>query len=320
MEREETLKRFEPLRKRLGTFRQTTLTTTEQAEATQKAAVVARVSNLTIQDVAGKTSKTRVTLGAIVDGLVGQIDNERINLREVRGVRVTLEGQLEGARDIRTAADAFEVLKQSGEEKHRNLTESFEARQQELQSVIAATKSRWGRQDRERAQINTAEDAQRAAERSADEEEYAYVLNSEKTQQRDAHQGTLRSIGSQLRAMATAKTLELDSAEAGFLVESKDLPELLTRIETLEAAILEEPAAARSARISKINKDAESTAVLTAARRVAEAAILDSQISATTEQVETSAAVIKSLEEQVRAATSQNQELATAAMPSVKDN
>lgn len=318
MEREETLRRFDPLRRKLHNYKPVKLTTAELADSSKKESTVKRISNLSIEDVVGASSKLRLTLKETVDNLVGQIDGERLNLEEVKTVKAQLAEKLENARNIRIAADAFEVVKQTGEEKLAALEEEFALRNADAEAERVNTKQAWERAARTQEHHASVEDAARIQANKASEEAYVYQLTRNRQQTIDTYANQRNALERQLAEQADQSEQAFAFREQALEYELEDIKKLSSKIQTLEEKLKTQPDVTRSAAISRVHKAAEQAAKLRAVQQEASKATTAAEIEKIIQQNAKQSKIITDLESKITEASAQNKELATAAMPIAK--
>ena len=318
MDREETLRLFEPLRRKAGKYKPVMLTTAELADSAKTETTVTRISNLSIEDVVGASSTLRLNLKQAVDNLVGQIDGERLNLEEVKTVKAQLSARLENARSVRIAADALEVEKQRGEEKLAQLDEEFNQRVDSMAIDKSDTESNWGQAQRRVEAHEAAQDTQRNLINSTNEETYTYTLTRNRQQAVDNRALQRRDVVRQLTELAEARTREFDAREQVLQDNLGDIKADIAEIQTIQEKLKTQPGEVRGAAIKRIHSDAESQAKLLSVQREASKITTAAEIVKITEQNDKQAASIQDLEKKISEATGQNKALSTAAMPASK--
>jgi len=315
LEREETLRRFEPLRKKLGTYKPVVLTTAEQAEVQREEATVARISGQSIEDVVGQSSKVRVDLQQAVGHLIGTIDSQRVNLDDVRHTKIQLQEKLENARNVRLAADAIEVARQKGEERISGIKEQHTRLMEELKNDINSTMTEWGRQDTAREQQFAREDAVTLAAQKAEEESLEYELSRKRRAAADMHVITKRGTERLWASRAEEANAIFDAREESLNAASDDVKSLTEQISVLTEKLSTQPNEVRSATISRITKEEEKASILRTKQREAAKMITQREIETAQGQVQKQQTLIASLEEKIERAVDTNNKLTSQAIP-----
>jgi hypothetical protein len=312
--KEQVLAAFQQLVEKQRLLASKIVTNEELAERAKDREVVKVASGYTIETIIKGLAELQLDFGGSVETLTKRLQEDSVKLEELRrAIRVETE-RLENLEELRTAADALNILKQENRDALRVFEEQARERTETLDAEVARARAQWADEVKAYEAAVRKYEERLATTRKKAEADYDYELARTRKVEADAFEEKKRM---RLRAATEEDTRRNTNwAEREALLASRKADYELHQ-KKIDAAPQEIEDAAKKAREDAIREtlaDAKIRADLMekeieANRKVAALQIqsLEATLAKQTEQIDT-------LTAQLQAAVKQTQELAHKAV------
>jgi hypothetical protein len=177
----------------------------EVADKVKNKQILEVASTYTVDSIVKSLADLQLEFGSIVNTLSEKLGKENSKLDELnRAIEVETQ-YLQELQQIRTVADAVDVLTQEHQEKLRILEQDSISKRETLEQEITQTRKDWQKEQTEYDEAVQAENELLLKQRQQETEEYQYKLENTRKINADAYEAKKRNLERELQESTQAK-------------------------------------------------------------------------------------------------------------------
>jgi hypothetical protein len=166
----------------------------EVADKVKNKQILEAASTYTVDSIVKSLADLQLEFGSIVNSLSQKLGKENSKLDELnRAIEVETQ-YLQELQQIRTVADAVDVLTQEHQEKLRILEQHTTSKRETLEKEIAQTRKDWQREQAEYDEAGQAYNGLLVKQRQQETDEYQYKLENTRKINVDAYEARKRNL------------------------------------------------------------------------------------------------------------------------------
>ena len=315
-QKDRILQAFQQLLATHKQFKSRVATKQEVAEREAERTIVEKASTYTVENIVKGLADLQLSFGNAVDSLTAQLAVEAPKLEELRQAIQIETRYLEELQQIRTAADALDILMQEHEEKTHAFTEQSQQEQQTLDQEITAAKQAW-RQEQEEFDATLQErQAFLKKEREQEEADYQYDLVRQRKIEADEFSSRKAAIEQQIAQESAKREADWTEREKVLAEQQEMIPKYRVFVEAFPQELADAFQKAREEAIAQVGDEANIQEELFEKEQQANKNFAEQKIASLKETIEQQTVQIEHLSAQLHAAQKHVQDLAVRAVES----
>jgi hypothetical protein len=312
--KEQILKAFHQVLERQKTLESKIVTKEELAERAKDREVVQRAGGYTIETIVKGLAELQLVFGTSVETLARRLGEDSGKLEELqRAIAVETE-RTQHLVELRTAADALNILKQEYRDDLRAFEDDVRTRTEALDGDTAQARAAWAEEARAHAAAAKKYEDRQKAERKKAEDDYSYELARKHKVEVDAFDEKRRVRLRELGAEDTKRTAQWNEREAALAAQKAEFEGHKAKVDAFPHELEESVKKAREDGIREASGDAKVRAELMEKEVEANRKVAALQIQSLESTLARQAEQIDALTAQLQNAVTQTQGLAHKAI------
>lgn len=308
------LKGFQQVLEKQKALESKIVTKEELAERSKDREVVQRATGYTIETIVKGLAELQLVFGASVETLTRRLAEDAVKLDEVQRAITVETARIQNLQELRTAADALNILKQEYRDDLRAFEDEARQRTESLDGEIAAAHENWADEAKEHAAaVKKYEDRQRADRKKA-EDDYAYELARKRKIEVDAFEEKKRLRLRELAAEDARRAAQWTDREAALAARKGEFDAHKAKVDAFPQELEEAVKKAREESIKETLADARVRAELLEKEIETNRKVAALQIGSLEATLAKQAEQLEALNAQLAGAVKQTQDLAHKAV------
>jgi hypothetical protein len=312
--KEEIQKQFTQLWQQYKKDKTQVLTKSAEAEKQQEQALVKSASQTTVPGIVNGMAELQLKFSTVLGDLSGQLRQETQRLQNLQQA-IKVESQtLSELKELKIAAEAFEILKHEHAQTLTDLQNSNKQAQSALEQEQAQTQALWTKQAQTALEEQETFNQANAKAKAQREEEYRYNQARKLQLAADAFAHSKAALEYKLKEQALTKEKDWENRRQTQTKQAPQLEKAREKVNGLEEKVKQESQKAREKAIEKVLKDAKVDAELLEKEQAANIEVYELKISTLDSTIQDNSKQISELMEQLNAALERVQTLAAKAV------